>query len=94
MVKIRLLRMGKKHSPFYRIVVTDSHSKRDGKYIEEIGIYNPLRKEETRLSLERASYWIERGAKPTEIVARLMRSWERRTYESEGPDRDDSKGVG
>ena len=94
MVKIRLLRMGKKHSPFYRIVVTDSHSKRDGKYIEEIGIYNPLRKEETRLSLERASYWIERGAKPTETVARLMKSWERRTYESEGLDRNDGKGAG
>ncbi|MDO9575978.1 MAG: 30S ribosomal protein S16 [bacterium] len=94
MVKIRLLRMGKKHFPFYRIVVADSHSKRDGKYIEEIGIYNPLRKEETRLSLERASYWIERGAKPTETVARLMKSWERRTYESKGPDRDDGKGAG
>jgi small subunit ribosomal protein S16 len=86
--------MGKKHSPFYRIVVTDSHSKRDGKYIEEIGIYNPLRKEETRLSLERVSYWIERGAKPTETVARLMKDWERRTYESEGTDRDDGKGAG
>jgi len=93
-VKIRLFRMGKKHSPFYRIVVADSHTKRDGKYIEEIGIYNPLRKEETRLSLERASYWIERGAKPTETVARLMKNWERRTYESEGTDRDDGEGAG
>jgi len=93
-VKIRLLRMGKKHSPFYRIVVADSHSKRDGKYIEEIGIYNPLRKEETRLSLERASYWIERGAKPTETVARLIKNWERRTYESKRTDRADGKGAG
>lgn len=93
MVKIRLFRMGKRHSPFYRIVVIDSHSKRDGKYIEEIGIYNPLRKEETRLSLERVSYWIEKGAKPTETVARLIKNWERRTYGSEGPGRDDGKSA-
>ncbi|MCK4255926.1 30S ribosomal protein S16 [candidate division WOR-3 bacterium] len=94
MVKIRLLRMGKRHSPFYRIVVIDSHSKRDGKYIEEIGIYNPLRKEETRLSLERVSYWIERGAKPTETVTRLIKDWERRSHGSKRADSVDGKGTG
>ncbi len=94
MVKIRLLRIGKKHSPFYRIVVIDSHSKRDGKYIEEVGIYNPLRKEETKLSLERISDWIAKGAKPTDTVARLIKDWERRSYESQRLDRDDGKGAG
>lgn len=91
MVKIRLLRIGKRHSPFYRIVVIDSHSKRDGRYIEEVGIYNPLRKEETRLSLERISNWIAKGAKPTETVARLIKDWERRSYESQRANRVDGK---
>ncbi len=93
MVKIRLSRIGKKHSPFYRIVVVDSRSKRDGKYIEAVGIYNPLRKEETRLSLERISYWIEKGAKSTETVTRLIKNWERRKYGTEGTDRTDGKGT-
>lgn len=94
MVKIRLHRMGKRHCPFYRVVVVPSRSKRDGKYIEVVGIYNPLRKEETRLSLERISYWIEKGAKPTETVARLMRTLERRSYGSERADKTDGEGTG
>ena len=74
MVKIRLRRMGAKKNPFYRIVVADSLSPRDGKCIEEIGTYNPLASpSEIKVDVERASYWIKNGAQPTDTVRALLK---------------------
>ena len=74
MVKIRLRRMGAKKSPFYRIVVADSRSPRDGKFIEEIGTYNPLTSpSEIDVNIERADYWIKNGAQPTDTVRALLK---------------------
>ncbi len=73
-VKIRLRRMGSKKSPFYRIVVADSKSPRDGRFIEEIGYYNPLTEPKTvKVDNEKALKWIENGAKPTDTVDRLFK---------------------
>ena len=74
MLAIRLMRTGAKKKPSYRIVVKEKLSKRDGAYIENIGIYNPLNPAETRLDSERAKYWIEKGAQPTDTVRRLMKA--------------------
>ncbi len=73
-VKIRLKRMGKIRTPFYRIVVADSRKKRDGRVIEEIGTYNP-KAEPSLISVdgERAKYWLGVGAQPTEAVAALLK---------------------
>ncbi len=73
-VKIRLKRMGAKKYPFYRIVVADSKYPRDGRFIEEIGTYNPL-KEPSQLNVkeERVKFWISNGAKPTEVLTRLFK---------------------
>ena len=74
MVKIRLRRMGAKKSPFYRVVVADSHFPRDGRFIEEIGTYNPLATpSEISIDMERAKYWIANGAQPTETVKSLLK---------------------
>lgn len=73
-VKIRLKRIGAKKSPFYRIVVANSKSPRDGRFIEEIGTYNPLTEPKTvKIDDERAKTWLENGAKPTDTVERLFR---------------------
>lgn len=72
-VKIRLKRMGQKKRPFYRVVVADSRSPRDGKFIEEIGTYNPVSEpKEFKIDNEKAKQWIKNGAKPTSIVERLF----------------------
>jgi len=74
MVKIRLRRMGAKKNPFYRVVVADSKSPRDGRCIEEIGTYNPLTKpSEINIDVERAEYWIKNGAQPTDTVRALLK---------------------
>lgn len=74
MVKIRLRRMGAKKAPFYRIVVADSRSPRDGRFIEEIGTYDPLSESNSlHVDLERAKYWIANGAQPTDTVKALLR---------------------
>ena len=74
MVKIRLRRMGAKKAPFYRIVVADSRYPRDGRFIEEIGIYNPLTEPTTlNVDAERAKAWIQTGAQPTETVRNLLK---------------------
>ena len=72
-VKMRLRRMGQKKAPFYRIVVADSRSPRDGRFIEEIGTYDPNR-EPSAISFneEAAKKWLANGAQPTEIVAKLL----------------------
>ncbi len=73
-VKIRLRRMGAKKNPFYRIVVADSRSPRDGRFIEEIGYYNPLTEPKTvKIDNEKAANWLKNGAKPTDVVERLFR---------------------
>lgn len=80
-VKIRLKRMGKIRTPFYRIVVADSRKKRDGRVIEEIGTYNPKAEPSiVTVESERAQYWLGVGAQPTEAVAALLRltgDWEK-----------------
>ena len=74
MVKIRLRRMGAKNAPFYRIVVADSRYPRDGRFIEEIGIYNPTTDPaELKVDVERAQAWIKTGAQPTETVKALLK---------------------
>ncbi len=73
-VKIRLRRMGKKKNPFYRIVVADSRSPRDGKFIEEIGTYNPnTDPSEFKINEELAKKWLANGAQPTETVGKLFK---------------------
>ena len=74
MVKIRLRRMGAKKAPFYRIVVADSRYPRDGRFIEEIGYYNPLTKPApVNVDVDRAQAWIKTGAQPTETVRDLLK---------------------
>ncbi|MBR7081160.1 MAG: 30S ribosomal protein S16 [Oscillospiraceae bacterium] len=74
MVKIRLRRMGAKKNPYYRIVVADSKFPRDGRFIEEIGTYDPLASpSEIKLDVERANYWIKNGAQPTDTVRALIK---------------------
>ena len=75
MVKIRLRRMGAKKAPFYRIVVADSRSPRDGRCIEEIGTYNPLTEPATAaVDVEKAQPWIRNGAQPTDTVRGLLKN--------------------
>ena len=75
MVKIRLRRMGAKKAPFYRIVVADSRSPRDGRCIEEIGTYNPLTEPATiTVDAEKAQTWIKNGAQPTDTVRTLLKN--------------------
>ncbi len=74
MVKIRLRRMGAKKAPFYRIVVADSRFPRDGRFIEELGTYNPLTKpSELKVDAEKAKQWIKDGAQPTDTVRALLK---------------------
>ena len=72
MVRIRLSRRGKKKRPFYRIVVTDIRTKRDGAPIDQIGTYDPLSKS-LKIDKEKAAEWIKKGAKPTETVLTLLK---------------------
>lgn len=73
-VKLRLKRMGKKKQPIYKIVAADSRSPRDGKFLEAVGIYNPLTKPHTvDIKEERVNYWLDRGAQPTDTVNSLLR---------------------
>ena len=73
-VKIRLRRMGAKKAPFYRIVVADSRFPRDGRFIEEIGYYNPMTNPaEVKIDAEKATTWIKNGAQPTETVKALLK---------------------
>ena len=74
-VKIRLKRMGQKKAPFYRIIVADSRSPRDGRFIEEIGTYDPTRDpSEYRVNEELAKKWLANGAQPTETVSRIFKA--------------------
>ena len=73
-VKIRLRRMGQKKAPFYRIIVADSRSPRDGRFIEEIGTYDPtVEPAAVKIDMEKANKWIANGAQPTETVRDLLK---------------------
>lgn len=73
-VKIRLRRMGAKKAPFYRIVVADSRYPRDGRFIEEVGYYNPLTEPvEVKIDAEKVNKWIANGAQPTDTVKALLK---------------------
>jgi small subunit ribosomal protein S16 len=75
-VKIRLARVGARNKPFYRIVVADSRSPRDGKFIEKVGIYNPLKDPyEVVLKEDRIKEWLSRGAHPTHTVKHLIKKY-------------------
>jgi small subunit ribosomal protein S16 len=74
MVRIRLKRVGNKNNPVYRIVVADGRSPRDGKFIEELGTYQPLKKgENVTLDLDRAKYWVGVGAQPSDTVSSFIK---------------------
>lgn len=74
-VKMRLRRMGKKKAPFYRIIVADARSPRDGKCIEEIGTYDPTKDpSEYHVNEELAKKWLSNGAQPTDAVSRILKS--------------------
>ena len=76
-VKIRLKRIGSKKNPFYRVVVADERSPRDGKFIDEIGYYNPLTNPvDVKIDAEKATKWISNGAQPTETVRTLLKKTE------------------
>ncbi len=74
MLKIRLRRMGQIHAPYYRVIVADSRAPRNGKFIEEIGTYDPKKEpSEINIDAEKAKQWISNGAQPTESVAKLLK---------------------
>jgi small subunit ribosomal protein S16 len=84
MLAIRLMRMGAKKSPSYRVVVKEKLSKRDGAYVENVGFYNPTREPaEVRLNMERVNYWLGRGAQPTDTVRQLIRQQARAAQAAE-----------
>ena len=73
-VKIRLKRLGSKKNPFYRVVVADERSPRDGRFIEEIGYYNPLTDPvDIKIDAEKATKWLNNGAQPTETVRSILK---------------------
>ncbi len=77
MVSIRLSRAGAKKKPFYHLVVTDSRNRRDGRYLERLGYFNPVgrdHEENLRIDLERVDYWIGQGAQPSERVKALLKA--------------------
>ncbi|MBO5051248.1 MAG: 30S ribosomal protein S16 [Clostridia bacterium] len=77
MVKIRLKRIGAKKAPFYRVVVADGRYARDGRFIEEIGYYNPMTNPaEVKIDAEKATAWIGKGAQPTDTVRALLKKSE------------------
>jgi small subunit ribosomal protein S16 len=73
-VKIRMKRVGAKNTPVFRIVVADGRSPRDGKFIEEIGTYQPLKQGDNfKIDLDRVNYWVSKGAQPSETVASFIK---------------------
>ncbi len=73
-VKMRLTRLGKKKSPFYRVVIADARAPRDGRFVEEIGYYNPLTEPaEIKIDADKAKQWLQNGAQPTDTVKALLK---------------------
>ena len=78
MVTIRLTRVGAKKRPFYHLVVTDSRNRRDGRYLERLGFFNPMSvkgEEGLRIDMERVDYWVGQGAQPSDRVAQLLTTY-------------------
>ena len=74
-VKIRLARFGAKKKPYYRIVVSDAESPRDGRFIEQVGTYDPLlKKDSVKFNTEKVRYWLDKGAVPTQTVANFLKT--------------------
>src|SRR6476620_6948744 len=85
-VSIRLRREGAKNRPYYRVVVADSRSPRDGKFIEVIGTYDPKKSgHNSSLNVERAEYWISKGAQPSDTVRRLVKKNKKRATAAQSP---------
>lgn len=87
-VKIRLQRGGATHAPYYRVVVTDSRSRRDGRFLEKVGSYDPKNKDESKqlnLDLERVDYWVGVGAQPSDTVRSLIKRWRKSAPAAEAP---------
>ncbi len=83
-VKIRLRRMGSNKNAFYRIVVADNRAPRDGRFIEEIGYYDPVKEpKNVKINMERAEAWINNGAQPTPTVARLLKEYKATDVEAQ-----------
>ncbi len=84
MLAIKLMRMGAKKQPSYRVIVKEKKSKRDGAYLENVGTYNPTREPaEIKLDMERVRYWLSQGAQPTQTVDRLIKASGKRAAASE-----------
>ena len=96
-VSIRLRREGAKNRPYYKVVVADSHSPRDGKFIEVIGMYDPKKTgRNSSLNVERAEYWISKGAQPSDTVRSLIKKNEKMTTAAEPssqPERETSQSI-
>ena len=96
--KIRLRRMGAKKAPFYRVVVADSRSPRDGRFIEEIGYYNPISEPaEIKINEEKVLKWLQTGAEPSETVKQLLKTtgiWAKRSKSSGGRKMTYDEGIG
>jgi small subunit ribosomal protein S16 len=95
MVSIRLSRGGAKKRPFYHIVVTDQRNRRDGRYIERLGFFNPVavgREEKLRVDINRIDYWVGHGAQPSERVASLLKAY--RQNQDQDQDQGDGNGDG
>jgi small subunit ribosomal protein S16 len=74
LVKIRLARFGARKKPFYRVIVADARARRDGPFIEIIGTYDPMKEpSEIKIDLEKAAFWIQKGAQPTDRARKLLR---------------------
>jgi small subunit ribosomal protein S16 len=85
-VKIRMKRVGAKNTPVFRIVVADGRSPRDGKFIEELGTYQPLKKgDNVTLDLERAKYWLGKGAQPSDTVASFIKKADKQAAKNAAP---------
>ena len=83
MVRIRLTRMGAKKRPFYRVIAADSRSPRDGRFIEQLGYYDPMKTPKViKLDLDRIDHWIGKGAQPSETVAGLIKKAREATPEA------------
>ena len=85
MVRLRLTRMGAKKKPFYRVVATDGRSKRDGRFLEQLGYYDPMKNPfDLKIDLDRVDYWVGVGAQPSDTVARLIEKARQQSAEAQG----------
>lgn len=83
MVRLRLTRLGAKKKPFYRLIAADQRSPRDGRFIEQLGWYDPMRDPlEVKFDLERVDYWLGKGAQPTDTARRLIERYRKQVAEA------------